>query len=291
MTSVVTPSSSLTPQARQEAGRALVALGLYPQAQTLLRTDQAEDTELGMLASVLAGDPRTAARFLGRRMSASATRPGEVDLIRGCIALVSGHAEGLGVAQAGLEQMQPTGQDRGLFAVAAAPHDLGAAAQAAALVDVALGPAVPAVQAAARAAAGDVRGAYTLLEAVHWNGVGDDPTRRTGELLKTHGLEQVLQDLEAVRWQRRSFGEALGRRMTGWRARRDERDLRCRCTRTPTLVGENSRHYVNWHLELEAKVEDAKGWRILVCHRSGVRYLDRSSIPVSVAISSINPVG
>lgn len=286
MTSVVRPSTGLPPQARHEACRRLVGLGLYREAQSLLSTERPEDAELGILTCLLAADPRSAAKFLGRRMMASAARPGEVELVRGCITLVSGRPEGMETASAGLAAAQPLSQDRTMFAVAVAPYDLEAAARVA--VDVAdpKGPAVLAVLAAARAAAGDVRGAHTLLAAVGWAGVGENPVLRTGELLRMNGLERVLQELEAIgRQRRRTFGEAFSDRMTGWRRRREERDLRCRCASTPVFAGDNSRHYVSWHLELDQRIEDPKGWRILVCQRSGVRFLDRSSVPVSVRIS------
>jgi hypothetical protein len=279
----VQPRPSLPPQARHEAAARLIGLGLYHEAQSLLSIEEPDDAELGMLSSLLAGDPQAAAKFLGRRMVAQTARPGEVDLVRGCIALVSGRAEeALASTQQVLERMDPTEQDWTLFAVAAAPYDLRSAAGAAALVNETTGPAVLAVRAAARAAGGDINGAHNLLEAAGWNGVGDDPRRRTTDLLKIHGHDTAIQELDAARFHRRSLGESLSRRIGEWRRRRNERDLSCRCASTPVWAGESSRYYVNWHLELEEPLGEDE--RILSCTRTGMRYLDRPSIPVSVRI-------
>ncbi|MBT0767958.1 hypothetical protein KIH74_03425 [Kineosporia sp. J2-2] len=282
---------SLPPQARHEAAEHLVGVGLHTEAQSLLSIDEADDAEPGIRAGLLAGDPQTAAKYLGRLIMSGRARDGEVDLVRGCIALVSGHAEGLASTQQVLERMVPVSNDWAAFAVTAAPHDLKAAARAANQVSGPVGPAVLAVQAAGRAAHGDPAEAHWLLDDAGWSGVGEEPTRRTIDLLKLHGLDHVAQELDAVRWQRRSLGESLTRRMQTWRRRRTERDLRCRCADTPVYAGEGSRYYVNWHLELlerEAGIpttgEDDTPWRILFCARTGVRYLDRSSIPVTVRI-------
>ncbi|MCE0536774.1 hypothetical protein LWF15_14800 [Kineosporia rhizophila] len=282
------PRPSLPEQARHEAVARLIGLGLYHEAQGLLSIDEPVDAELGMLSSLLAGDPQAAAKFLGRRMMAQNARAGEVDLVRGCIALVSGHDENLAGTEQVLAQMKARSQDWAAFAVSAAPHDLHAAARAAAMVTEQTGPAVLAVLAAARAVGGDAQGAQKLLEAGE-NGVGDDPRRKTVELLKTHGYDVAVQALEAARFQRHSFAQSMTRRYGAWRRRRDERDLQCRCATTPVWAGESSRYYVNWHLELLESLSpepDETAWRILFCARSGVRYLDRSSIPVSVRIGA-----
>lgn len=284
----VRPRPSLPPQARYEAASRLVGLGLHHEAQSLLSIEEPGDAELGMLSSLLAGDPRSAAKFLGRRMVAKNSRAGEVDLVRGCIALLSGHDEALGSTRQVLDRMEPAAQDWTVFAVSAAPHDLRVAAEAASMVSA--DPAVLAILAAARAADGDPHGAQNLLDAAGWNGVGDDPRRRTIDLLKTHGHESALQALETASFQRRSFTGSLSRRVGTWRRRRGERDLRCRCAATPAWVGESSRYYVNWHLELlenlggETTAPDEQPWRILFCAASGVRYLDGPAIPVSVRI-------
>ncbi len=287
----VTARPILPASARHQAATHLVGLGLYREAQDLLSIDQPEDAELGMLSSLLAGDPRTAAKFLGRRMMSSTARHGEVDLVRGCVALVSGHGEALDTTRQVLERMEPTSPDWAIFAVSAAPHNLRAAADAAASVTHSAGPAVLAVLAADRAAQGDAHGAHQILDSARWTGVGDDPTQRTIDLLKTHGHESAVPELEAAHWQRRPLGESLSRRMDRWRRRRNERDLRCRCATTPTWAGEGSRYYVNWHLELLEHGE-TQGWRILFCAETGIRYLDQAVIPVSVRIGAFSePIG
>ncbi|WP_285594657.1 hypothetical protein [Kineosporia sp. NBRC 101731] len=286
----MSPGPSLPPQARHEAAARLVGLGLYREAQSLLSVDEPDDAVPGMLASILASDPRAGAKFLGRRMMASQARPGETELVRGCIAMVSGRAEGLQTARLGLERLEEPGPDDWtMFAVSAAPHDLTAAAEAASSITTAPNAAVLAVLAAARAAQGDAHGAHRLLDAAAWNGVGDDPRHRTADLLKSHGHESAGQELDAAHWHRRSLGESWARRMETWRRRRTERDLRCRCASTPVFVGEGTRYYVNWHLELLEHLEGdesdgSPSWRVLFCPRSGVRYLDRESIPASVRI-------
>ncbi|GAB3237882.1 hypothetical protein [Kineosporia babensis] len=283
---------SLPEQARHEAASRLVGLGLYHEAQSLLSIDETPDAELGMLSALLAGDPRAAAKFLGRRMMAKNARTGEVDLIRGCIALVSGHAEALESTRSVLERMEPKSRDWTAFAVSAAPHDLRGAAEAAASVPDYLAHTVLAVRAAALAAEGRADEAQNLLEAARGNDVGDDPHRRAIDLLKLHGHDSAGQALEAAKFNRRPLGESLARHMDSWRRRRSERDLRCRCATTPELVGEISRYYVNWHLELLEHLTPADqgdaSWRILFCARSGVRYLDRASIPVSVRIGAFS---
>jgi hypothetical protein len=268
----------------------LVGLGLYREAQGLLSIDDPDDAELGMLSSLLAGDPRAAAKFLGRRMMSSTARPGEVDLVRGCVALISGHGEALDTTQQVLERMDPLSQDWAVFAAAAAPHNLRAAADAAVNVTNSAGPAVLAVLAAARAAQGDAHGAHQLLDAAAWTGVGDDPTQRTIDLLKTHSRESAVQEMEAAHWHRRPLGESLSRRIDSWRRRRNERDLRCRCATTSAWAGEGSRHYVNWHLELldHPELDETSRWRILFCAETGIRYLDQASIPVSVRIGAFS---
>ncbi|GAB6901386.1 hypothetical protein [Kineosporia succinea] len=291
---------SLPQQARHEAATRLVGLGLYREAQNLLNPDDLDDAELGMRIALLAGDPRAGAKFLGRRMMASKARPGEIELMRGCVTMVSGRAEGLGTARLGLEKLgEPAVDDWAVFAAASAPHDLDAAAEAASKASDRTDIAVLAVIAAARAAGGDVHGAHTLLEAAAWSGVGDDPRQRAVELLKGHGHEGAVAELDTVRFQKRSLGESWTRRMDSWRRRRNDRDLRCRCSASPVYVGESSRYYVNWHLELLEHVEvgkppatgsvkEAPVWRVLFCARSGVRYLDRASIPVSVRIGAFS---
>jgi hypothetical protein len=206
------------------------------------------------------------------------------------VALVSGHGEALDTTRQVLERMEPLSQDWAVFAVAAAPHNLRVARDAAANVTHSAGPAVLAVVAAALAAQGDAHGAHQMLDAAGWTGVGDDPAQRTIDLLKTHGYESDVQELEAAGWQRRPLGEALSRRVSAWRRSRNERDLRCRCATTSAWAGEASRHYVNWHLELLDDLDpgETPGWRILFCARTGIRYLDQASIPVSVRIGTFS---